>query len=551
MIPSNNYYLNTYCISFENVGRRGNVTDSLILNFWQVADNYNKGVRIVPTTIPFNASLVLGNIIPAGVLPALEAIGVAQSAIDAAEDNLNSMISLKRSLQMTMQELDEMGVPTTAVQTALATVNTNVATAAAGYATTSVAQSTAIQTQRAGMPQITEAPESPIDYNRTQIKRMPLSADSLRMNVQYFSFDENEQSAANFISQIGGFVSDSVSVLSNSWASQASGEVKNQTSSQVENHDIVGTLVVAITCTHKDAVLLAPFVLDPDKAVRVWNQVFTDPSDQLNTDNLPSFLNQPDDPKKALNIISGATYGSSFVGMVHVLRTESTQSSQSMSSVAASMQEQFDVACLFEHAQGGFGMDASFSSDFKNLLSTQNITSHVSLTVMGVIPSIKSNQVALSVKTFAAFDPDEMMGKLATLANSTESDHQSVTQAAAAARTGGTMVALEQAKIASVMSGLSATDDKSNQILDINSMMTALEDYVGKAIAGDCGVPINYYVKPITKLQIAEGWVSRYLPGKYIAPTGDDTPGSPPAATPTTPPVTPPADNPPADTPTG
>ena len=30
------------------------------------------------------------------------------------------------------------------------------------------------------------------------------------------------------------------------------------------------------------------------------------------------------------------------------------------------------------------------------------------------------------------------------------------------------------------------------------------QDYVDKAIAGEAGVPINYYLKPITKLMIAQ-----------------------------------------------
>ncbi len=495
----------------------------------------------MPTTIPYDPSLVLGNIIPTGTLGILEAISGMQADIDAAEDNLNSLISVKRSLQMTVQELSEMGVDTTPVTDQIKAVDDLLKAAAGGYATAVVKNSVPIRDQKAKIRTVHDSPESPIDYNRTEIKKMPLAADSLKMNVQYFSFDRDEQTAASFISQIGGFVSDSLSIFGNDFSSQASGEAKNQTSSQVDNHDVVGTLVVSIACTHKDAAVLAPFVLDVDKAVRIWNTIY--PSDKLEMSaasmvGLDGKDDAPDAPYIA--IISGATYGSSFVGMVHQLKSESTSATQSMTSMAASMQETFDVGGWFASESGGFGVDSSFSADIKNLLSSQNITSHVSLVTMGVIPSIKSSEVQIGVKTFADFDPAQMMGKLAALANATESDHKSVAQAAAAAKAGGNMIALENAKIESVMSGLGKLDEAANQILDINSMMTALQDYVDCARAGSVGVPINYYIKHITKLQLAQMWIAKYLPGKYIAYQGDDTP--------VTPRVTPPAPPPPSPT---
>lgn len=482
----------------------------------------------MPTTIPFDPSLVLGNIVPRDSLEILEAISTMQADIDAAEDNLNAMISAKRSLQMTVQELDELGIDTKPVRDEIKNIDEQVRVAANDYAATTVKNALPIRDQKRKIRSLHQSPESPIDYNRTEIKKMPLSADSLKMNVQYFSFDQNSQTAANFIAQIGGFVSDSLSVFGNDFSSMASAEAKSQTSSQVENHEVVGTLVMSLACTHKDAAVLAPFVLDVDKAVRVWNAVYPDNKLEMDAAAMAKLQHEDEAPDApSIGIISGATYGSSFVGMVHQLRSESTRSTQSMASVAASMQETFDVGGWFASESGGFGVDTSFSTDIKNLLSSQNITSHVSLVTMGAIPSIKSSEVQVAVKTFSEFDPAQMMGKLAALANATEADHASVTQAANAAKAGGKMVALESAKIESVMSGLGKIDDANNKILDINSMMTALQDYVDCAKAGQLGVPVNYYVKKITKLQLAQMWVAKYMPGKYIAYQGDDTPVTP------------------------
>jgi hypothetical protein len=209
--------------------------------------------------------------------------------------------------------------------------------------------------------------------------------------------------------------------------------------------------------------------------------------------------------------------------MVHVLKTESTKSSQDMMSTAAKLQAQMKTGGWFAKASGGFGVDASFAKDVKNLLSSQQISSHISIVAMGSIPNIKSNEVQLGVKTISNFDPAAMMGKLATLANATTSDQESVDEAAASARTGAQMLSIRGSEIQNVMSGLEKIDSGQNKMLDINSLMTAFEDYVEKALAGNIGVPINFYLKSITRAQLAQMWVAKYYPNKYLMISGDDS----------------------------
>lgn len=96
------------------------------------------------------------------------------------------------------------------------------------------------------------------------------------------------------------------------------------------------------------------------------------------------------------------------------------------------------------------------------------------------------------MKTLTDFDPAAMMEKLATLSNTTTKESNSLDASAEAARTGNKMVAIRSAQIESVMAGLGRIDDGANQILDVNSLMTAFEDYVAKAITGDAGIPINF-----------------------------------------------------------
>jgi len=372
---------------------------------------------------------------------------------------------------------------------------------------------------------VNESIESPVDYNKTQLKKMPLSADSMKMNVQYFSFDENTQDSNTAAFTVKSFVSGELDILGDSFKSQASEAAQSQMNSQYGRHSIAGTLVISVTCTHKDAVLLAPFILDVDKAIRVWNKVY--PNDMIKTDSLASIqkiaAQANTKEEKSLTLLSGATYGSCFIGMVHILNTTTTMATEKMYSVASSIQGQFAVSGWFENESGGFGVDTSFSDDAKNLLSAQNITSHCTLVAMGSIPSIKSNQVKMGVQQFTDFDGATAMGKLATLQNATAGDKQTVDSAADKARTGQQMLAMENSKVTAVLSGLSLIDDGANKMLDINSMMDALDDYIQKALAGNIGVPINYYLKAVTASELAEMWMTKYYPNKYLAISGDDS----------------------------
>lgn len=204
---------------------------------------------------------------------------------------------------------------------------------------------------------------------------------------------------------------------------------------------MIGTLVITAKTTHEDAKIISPMILDVDKAIRVWNAVHDE--DTILEDNLVEMvkiLQETPDEKKGINILSGTTLGSSFVGMVHVLRSASTDTSQRMRSVSSSLQAQMKAGGWFTHMEGGFGVNDTFANDVKKLLSTQEILSHCSMVSVGIIPTIRSNQIQIGVKEFAEFDPAAMMGKLATLANTTTRETNSLDVSAEAARTGQKMV---------------------------------------------------------------------------------------------------------------
>ena len=57
---------------------------------------------------------------------------------------------------------------------------------------------------------------------------------------------------------------------------------------------------------------------------------------------------------------------------------------------------------FIEH-EGGFGVSKSFSEDAKDMLNTQQITSHANAIVMGSIPNILSNEFRIGVKEIFPF----------------------------------------------------------------------------------------------------------------------------------------------------
>ena len=169
----------------------------------------------------------------------------------------------------------------------------------------------------------------------------------------------------------------------------------------------------------------------------------------------------------------------------------------------------------------------------------------MNLVCEGCIPTIASNDVELGVKQFADFDAGKMMEKLATLHNANNEDNHTVNSAANEARQGQMVADMRGSEIKSVMTSLETISDGKDKVLNINSLMTALEDYVEQAKTSSVGVPINYFIKTITKSHLAKMWMKKYSP-RGLAFSGDDTDdaaNSKPGATP------PPASNPPPATP--
>ncbi|QHE76531.1 hypothetical protein [Hydrogenophaga sp. PBL-H3] len=480
----------------------------------------------MPSTIPYSPSLVLGSIVHPAAMDTLLAMSALQAPVDAAQDTLNSFISLKRGLEMTASELVNMNIDPKDLIDKMPEVNTQLEKAAVSYATTRVQQELQMQPLRAKVQLVNSGVESPIDYQRTVIKQMPLAADTLKMDAQYFSFDENEQKAQNTISNIQRFISLAGSDTDSDASFEVAQTAVKQINRQRQMHKIAGTLVLTASCTHRQASVLAPLVLDVDKAIRVWNQLFPDAKDKIRPDatTMAQIAKQEGTSgEKSFNIISGATHGSSFVGMVHILRKETTATSQQMESEVGEAQVMVDRKNFFSSASGSLGVEDTEASDEKSLLSRQEITSHVTVITSGVILGIASTDVQMAVKTFAVEEGKTTMDALAAMATTANTGLQSMQTLAASARSGQAFTELQANTVQSVLSKLGEIQGMKVKVLDVNSLMTAFDNYVEAARKGGIGVPINYYLKPITRTQLAQMWMTKYYPDKFLAIQGDDS----------------------------
>ncbi len=473
----------------------------------------------MPSTIPYDPSLVLGNIVPKDKIDDLKTIADLQKPVDAAQRDLNAMILSKRSLDMTQQEMINMNVELTDLQPLAKEIDQlkkDMAAAAVALAGQVVKAQKAIKEARdkQGQKQIEEQVESPIDYNSSEIKKMPLSSDSMVMDAQYFRFELNKQSQEAHSSSVASYVSGQVSGwLSPTIAAQSSVGVKQALESQLANHDIQGTLVITANCTHKIVDVFAPFVLDPEKGIRAWNTFNpTKKIDVFKPASLMSAIQGDEATKAGMKILSGATYGSSFVGMVHILNDTNTSQSSKSSDFGAKLSSSIEENLIFSNMSGKFGLSTEFASTVNNLLSTSNLQSHASLITMGIIPSIASNKVKTAVQTLDP-DPQKVMAQLAAIQGSTEGAVNGNASSAQTAKAGESFMQLNNSYVKNVVSALGQQDVAQNEVIDTNSMMTAFDDYVKKAIAGGCGVPINFYLKPITSRQLAEAYLNKFYPG--------------------------------------
>src|SRR6185503_9700538 len=118
----------------------------------------------MPSSIPYHPSLTLGNIADPAALATLLEISGCQTVIDTTYEKLKSFISLKRSIDMTIQELANMNIDTAELVSKSAEIDTSITKAATDYSSVRMEQETKIQELKGKVQMIGVSVESPVDF---------------------------------------------------------------------------------------------------------------------------------------------------------------------------------------------------------------------------------------------------------------------------------------------------------------------------------------------------------------------------------------------------
>ncbi len=460
-----------------------------------------------------HSSLVLGNLANAGVLGIVDKIGKLQARIDAAYDRMNSCITMRRGLAMTINELMDMSVDVTALRDKIAEMDVSIRKSATDYMTIRLQSESDILKLKQSIVTIdtSETLQSPLDYEATKVKNLPLASDSMKLDSQYFSFEKNEQSDP--VANIETYLRESTSSLGSKSADVAR-QAAAQISQQRDNHSVAGTLILTVTCTHRNIAVLDPMVIDPDKCVSVWNSMYGKSEPIITTDPMQVKLmyDSGEQSTKSITLVSGASYGSSFIGMVHMLRNEDTAVG-SIDNIAKQLQEKLKLGGWLQNASGGFGIDKSVMDEVKKMLSTQGITSHVSLLVNGAVPTMESTKLQQGIKELAKPDAESLKQFIDAQSNNEDT---TVETGAEDARAGNQMLQVKNARLQTIMRELTKTDREGDSVLGMNTLMSAFTNYLTAITTpeGKVGIPVSFYLTKISRSEIAKLWLEKYYPNE-------------------------------------
>jgi hypothetical protein len=444
-------------------------------------------------------SLQVGSIVNPELLKKFKELNDLQQQIDAAHDVLNSHIMMRRSLAMTINELSDMKVDINLLTDKLPTIDESITAAAQKYLDTKIANAVKIQDLRSELTGMeTSSIESIIDFEASKYVPLPLSSESLNMDSQYFSFGSNIKD--DMIANIEKFIRTSTS-NSPGISDKTVKEVSTQVVNQVQNHSISGTLIIVASCTHRNVGMFQPLVINAEKAVQVWNTLYKNDPIDLEQDLTEM---QDGDGNNSFSVITGASYGSSFVGMVHILQEDSKKMGE-FEKLKADFESKLRIGGWLSNVSGEFGVNENALNDIRAFLSNQSINCHISIITTGAIPNIASHELSLSIEKLAKVDEStvqKVLGGVHSEISSTDAQAYEAQQKAL-------LLNIGNARVNHVMQNVQKIDEGKNKILDINSLMDAFTNYTNLINGNDSnvherviGAPINFFVKKLTKRDI-------------------------------------------------
>lgn len=193
----------------------------------------------MPKCIPYESSLVLGQVIDVKKIEAFESIAKAESSTDDEEKKLNNLLKAKLEMENTIFQVKSLGIDVSSLKEELENMDNSIKHAASAVVHAQIdayrpggAVDRALKC--ADHEAHVECPASPIDFCRSNIKTLPLSNDSIVFDSKYFSFDHNEKTSHSNLSYLKTFISSSVKYLGRDRCNQITSAVAKQATSQIE-----------------------------------------------------------------------------------------------------------------------------------------------------------------------------------------------------------------------------------------------------------------------------------------------------------------------------
>lgn len=463
----------------------------------------------MPISIPYNhPSLVIGNVANTEVMNVITEMVKIQSETDAAQEKLDSFIRMKRSMTMTLAELKGLIADETQmelIQKQIDAVDANIKNAALAYMNIFVENEGKLLTQKEKLAKCgteVKMPESPIDA-RSQLVAKPFYSDSLKLDSQYFSISKSTVKDA--IPSVKTFVQNSAGGSQGKKLAQSASE---QLAEQANNHNLTGTLVIVASCMHRNIGVLDPLLIDPDKAISAWN--FVHKGNEIVSPEQQEMSKSNQNDEDYITLITGAAYGSSFVGMVHMFQSAET-GGKDLENVKPLLEEKLRNGAFINGASGGIGVDADTLKEVKELISSRSISTHVTMASMGVIPTIASSKMeAMVISSFG----DNLLNASSSFALGSVggAPDTSARQSLDAHRA----LEVKQKNLNGALKSMAEVDRINNNAMDISTLITAVDNYFsmvssvrteGKII----GVPISFYTHRLTRAEIMDAWAKKYL----------------------------------------
>ncbi len=477
----------------------------------------------MPVSAKYYASKhVLGNVVNKSFLEETSLIGVAQAKIDGARGQLNSLISLRRSLNQTITEVGATGVPVEKLEAEVEKLSKEIEEAATSYVEIRLEEERNIQKSHAKIAAepLWDELESPIDFNRSQVITRPIGIDAMKLDAQYFNFNESDKEGS--LNKVKNFVRGFAEDLGKEAAQDLSEKAGVSVERQMDQFEVVGTLVIAASCTHANAHVLYPIKLDVEESLMLWNRIFKD--DRIITSNPDALRLEVETFAKRepnyLNLISGVTYGSSFVGMMHLLRHQGNSASgegedseeakdetKSDAELAESLRDYLKLGSWLQDISGGIGIDPTILADVRNQLSMSKVRAHVTVDTLGVLPSIKSNLVGSNLSQITKLKGVEKV--VAGLEQQSDGDHSTLSSRAESARLGGRAMAVEGSRIGNLVGSLRQADEAADQVMNLGTLLSAFDDYANKIKRETSGLPISYFFRRINRHEIIQAFLAQ------------------------------------------